>query len=349
MSLSWHGIEGHDAIVEQFRRALARGRLASSFLFAGPAGIGKRAFAAKLAQAMLCQTRPETALDPCESCPSCVQAAAGVHPDIEVVAKPADKSFIPLELFLGDREHRRREGLCHRIGLKPYLGGRKIALIDDADYLNAEAANALLKTLEEPPPRSVLILIGTTPAKQLPTIRSRCQLIRFQPLAPEIVSKLLAAKGLVSSLADAERLAPYSGGSIQRALELADQGLWAFRSALWEGLGQPRLDSVRLAQHVAAFVDGAGKEASARRVRLRQVIAFAADFYRQLMLAQSGGGASMDEELQQRVVQALEHGQTNTEAALARLDRCLDATAEIDRNANQATLIECWVDDLARA
>ena len=63
--MSWHGIHGHDDVVEQFRRALARRRLASSFLFAGPAGVGKRAFAAKLAQAMLCQTRPEEALDPC--------------------------------------------------------------------------------------------------------------------------------------------------------------------------------------------------------------------------------------------------------------------------------------------
>ena len=65
------------------------------------------------------------------------------------------------------------EGLCHDIALRPFMGGYKVALIDDADYLNAEGANCLLKTLEEPPPRSVLILIGTSPAKQLPTIRSR--------------------------------------------------------------------------------------------------------------------------------------------------------------------------------
>ena len=120
--MSWHEIHGHDDVVEQFRRALARGRLASSFLFAGPAGVGKRTFALKLAQAMLCQTRPEEALDPCGACPSCVQVAAGTHPDLDVVGKPADKSFIPLELLIGDREHRRREGLCHNIAMKPSSG-----------------------------------------------------------------------------------------------------------------------------------------------------------------------------------------------------------------------------------
>ena len=166
--MTWQGIHGHDDVVEKFRRALARQRLASSFLFAGPAGIGKRTFAIRLAQALLCPERPEAALDPCGTCHSCTMALAGTHPDVDLVGKPADKAFLPVELLLGDREHRGREGLCHRIALRPFLGGRKIAVIDDADALNAEGANCLLKTLEEPPPRSVLILVGTSPAKQFP-------------------------------------------------------------------------------------------------------------------------------------------------------------------------------------
>jgi DNA polymerase-3 subunit delta' len=345
--MSWQEIRGHDNVVEQFRRALSRGRLASSFLFTGPAGVGKRTFALKLAQAMLCLTRPEEALDPCGVCPSCSQVAALAHPDLDVIGKPADKSFIPLELLIGEREHRRREGLCHNIAMKPNLGGRKIALIDDADYLNPEGANSLLKTLEEPPPRSVLILIGTSPAKQLPTIRSRCQLIRFRPLPVEVVAELLVSKALVTDLSEARRLAQYSEGSLQQALELADPELWSFRNTLLERLGEPALPSVELTQTVAAFVDEAGKEASARRARLRQVVAFAADFYRHLLHAQCGILVSEDRDLRSRVERAQQRGLDDSELSAKRLDRCLEAAAQIDRNANQATLIACWLDDLA--
>jgi DNA polymerase III subunit delta' len=347
--MSWHGIEAHDDVVEQFRRALARGRLASSFLFAGPAGVGKRTFALKLAQAMLCHAHAEEALDPCGTCPSCAQVAAGTHPDVIMIAKPEGKADIPVELLIGDREHRRQEGLCHDLSLKPLLGGRKIAVIDDADYLNAAGANALLKTLEEPPPRSVLILIGTTPAKQLPTIRSRCQLIRFQPLPTSIVAQLLMAKGFVADPVEAQRLARYSDGSLQHAMELTDGELWSFRNTLYARLAEPLLDSVQLAKTVSAFVDEAGKEASARRARFRQIVAFAAEFYRQLLHAQCGISVSEDSELQNHVAGAIERGQSDREAAAAKLDRCLDAAAQIDRNANQTTLIECWLDDLSAA
>ena len=146
------------------------------------------------------------------------------------------------------------------------MGGRKIALIDDADLLNEEGANCLLKTLEEPPPRSLLILIGTSPAKQLPTIRSRCQLVRFQPLAIRDGGRAVSRAGLGrTDAAEARRLAQHSEGSVGRALELADPALWAFRSTLYGHLAAVRLQSVRLAPSVSAFVDEAGKEAPARR------------------------------------------------------------------------------------
>ncbi len=346
--MSWQEILGHDDVVEQFRRALTRGRLASSFLFVGPQGIGKRTFAVKLAAALLCETRPEEALDPCGTCPACAQVAAGTHPDLEIVSKPKDRATIPLDLLVGDKEHRGHQGLCHHLALKPYRGGRKIALIDDADYLNPEGANSLLKTLEEPPPRSVLILVGTSPARQLPTIRSRCQMIRFFPLPADAVAELLVARELIDDPEQAWRLAERAGGSIERALQLAAPELWTFRGSLYGHLVCPVLDSVRASREVAAFVDEAGKQPAARRARLRQVMGFAIDFYRHLLRAENDSPPSADAELRGFVEESLRTAPADPEQTAARLARCLEAAEQIDRNANQSTLIETWLDDLAR-
>ena len=293
----WQGIVGHDEVALRFRRSIERGRLASTFLFVGPAGIGKRTFALKLAQALLCQTNPPASLEPCGMCDSCVQVTAGVHPDLLLISKPPDKSFIPLSAFLGDEQRRMREGLCHDIALKPFMGGRKVALIDDADYLNEEGANALLKTLEEPPPRSVLILIGTSADKQLPTIRSRSQIVSFRPLADQVVAELLVSEGLVADAAEARRLAQFSEGSLSRAVELTDPDLWQFRQQLLGELSKQRFDSVQLARRTIEFIEAAGKEAAARRNRTRQVIRFAIDLFRQRLRIACGLAPTGDSDL----------------------------------------------------
>ena len=297
---------------------------------------------------MLCGTRPEAALDPCETCPACVQVIAGTHPDLQQVGKPDDKSFLPLELLIGDKEHRGRQGLCHAIAMKPFMGGRKVAIIDDADFLNPEGANCLLKTLEEPPPKSVLILIGTSPAKQLPTIRSRCQLIRFRPLPPKIVADLIVGKGVTEDRTEAQRLAQASGGSVQRARELADPELWEARTLLFERLSEPRLDSVGLAAALQAFVDRAGTEAAARRERLRQMALLAANYYAALVRRLAGNlttGGGANSPWSER---ALAAWQGDVEAAVLCAERCLEAAQQVDRNAYPPTLLECWLDDLAR-
>jgi DNA polymerase-3 subunit delta' len=203
-----------------------------------------------------------------------------------------------------------------------------------------------LKTLEEPPPRSVLILIGTSPAKQLPTIRSRCQLVRFRPLSPEAVAELLTGRGLVDDPAEARRLAGYSEGSLRKALDLANPELWTFRTRLFEHLAAPVLESVRLSRAVVGFVDEAGKETAARRGRMRQVVRMAADFYRHLLHAQTGASQPEDPELRDCVDRAVPTWPGDELTAAACLQRCLEAAEQIDRNVNPTTLVECWLDDL---
>jgi DNA polymerase-3 subunit delta' len=250
--------------------------------------------------------------------------AAGSHPDLDIVGLPKDKTKLPLELFIGDREHRHQEGLCHRIALKPFLSDRKIAVIDDADHFNQESANCLLKTLEEPPPRSLLILIGTSPSRQLPTIRSRALVIRFAPLETEAVAQILIENGLVPDREQAHRAAELSEGSVSRAVELADPALWSFREQLVGQLANP--SPVRLARAVQAFVDEVGKEAAQKRERLRIVIEFAISFYRGQLCRNGTAG--------------------DLERATGALDACLSALEQIDRNANLAMVIQQWSDEI---
>ena len=321
--MTWQGIEGHDDVVEKFRAMLARGRLASTFLFVGPVGIGKRSFAVRLAAALLCQDRAAAALDPCGVCASCLQVAAGTHPDLLRVTKPADKSFIPLELLIGSKEKRMQEGLCHDISLKPFMGGRRVAIIDDADHLNEEGANCLLKTLEEPPPRSLLILIGTSADRQLPTIRSP-QIVRFRPLSDDVVARLLVAHGIVTDAAQAERAARASGGSVEQATELTAPALWEFRDVLVAQFSAGDFDNVEFAKTVSEFVDAAGKEAAARRARMRLVIGCAVEFYRELLRTLADGSLALGD-LAQAATRAAQSGRFRQVEVTALVDRCLEA------------------------
>jgi DNA polymerase-3 subunit delta' len=344
----WHGILGHDKVVEQFRRTLAAGRLASTYLFVGPAGIGKKRFAMELARCLLCQ-RAADALEACGECESCRLFAAGNHPDLELVGLPADKSELPIALFVGDDQHRNQEGLCHRIALKPFLGGRRVAIIDDADHFNASSANCLLKTLEEPPPQSLLVLIGTSPARQLPTIRSRAQIVRFQPLAADEVAQILLDTGAAVDREQAARLAELSEGSVERTVEQADPALVEFRGTFLNALSSASPDGIRLVRSVQAFVDEAGKEASRKRDRLRIVVGFAVDHYRAI-LRQKLGDAVQSDTAVERALQTDEFGRArNREAVIEALDACLAALEYVDRNANLGLVIQNWCEELVSA
>lgn len=322
----WHGIYGHDAVVEQFRRALAAGRLATTYLFIGPEGVGKRSLALKLAQGLLCQTNGPASIDPCGKCESCVLAVAGNHPDIYQVAAEEGKKQLGIKIFVGDKDNRNREGLCHDIAMRPMLGDRKVAIIDDADWLTNESANCMLKTLEEPPPGAVMILLGTSRSRQLPTILSRSQVVRFEPLPAVELGQVLLERGLAPDSNAAERLARPSDGTVTNALELADAELWQMRDRFAAQWDADLTDAARLAREIDEFVAAAGKEAPLRRDRLRQLFRLACATFRQSLRGDGEG--------------------STTEIALAALDRTLEAEDQLDRNANQATLIETWIDDL---
>ncbi|NIL95990.1 MAG: hypothetical protein GTO53_01800 [Planctomycetales bacterium] len=348
--MTWQGIEGQDEVVERFRRAVERGRVASSYLLVGPPGVGKRLFAEKLGQTLLCRSSDGRAFRPCGSCRSCQLMQAGNHPDWDYIGLPEGRTTIPVELFIGDRQHRGREGLCHRLALKPFLGGRRIGVIDDADHLSEEDANCLLKTLEEPPPGSVLMLLGTSPDRQLPTIRSRCQLMRFRPLSDRMVADWLMASGKVEDRALADRLSRCSGGSLERAAKFSEPDVWQFREDFLAGLAQRPLETIRLTKAIAVFYEGAGKEAAGKRQRAMMAVVWTIELLNVLLRVCVGDrqAADLADESLWKATSILSENQSlNQEAILAASDRCYAALDHIQRNAHLAIVTESWLDELA--
>jgi DNA polymerase-3 subunit delta' len=282
----------------------------------------------QLAQSLLCTTKDPARLDPCGQCESCRLVLAGNHPDLDIVSLLPGVRRLAIRQFVGEDDSRNREGLCHSIALRPMLGRCRVAIIDDADWFTTESANCLLKTLEEPPPGALLILIGTSRSRQLPTILSRAQVVRFKPLPVEVVRDLALAEGWASDAEAATELAIRSGGSIARARELSDNALWGMQDRFatqWNGGG---LEAVRLVRELEEFINAAGKEADARRQRFRQLLSLIVSF----LSASLRGGIAEG---------------VDSEPILAAIDRCLEAEEQLDRNANQSTLLESWIDDLA--
>jgi len=237
-------------------------------------------------------------------------------------------------------------GLARGLDLKPARGRGRIVIIDDADDLNEESANCFLKTLEEPPPRSVLLLIGTSPDRQLATIRSRCQVVHFAPLADELVAELLRAQGVEDS-ALIERLVRLSGGSPGRARALADPALWEFRRQMLGQLSRSPVDTVGLARSWMRFVEEAGKEAAAQRQRAAQVLELLIDFLSAALSRSVGATPKLAEPEDLRALEELVR-RTEPNQLSSVLDRCLEAGMHIDRRVQLVLIVEALVDALGQ-
>jgi DNA polymerase-3 subunit delta' len=207
-------IAGHTRLRQRLAAAAARDSLHPSLIFAGLEGIGKRRTAIALAQLVNCRTPADVesiGLDACGACPSCTRIARGVHGDVLLIV-PGDTGSIKVDQV--------RDAI-DKAAYRPFEGRRRVVIVDDADAVLGEAQNALLKTLEEPPSASMFVLVTSRPDALLPTVRSRCQLLRFGRLAPAEISDVLrkdhgyaeAAAHAAASTADGSIAAALSGGS----------------------------------------------------------------------------------------------------------------------------------------
>lgn len=208
---------GLEQPIRSLRNALAHEQIAGTYLFVGPAGVGKTALALAFAQAAACLDPRQNPFDACGECESCRRLETGTHPEVHVIAPAGEQTQI---WQFWDRDNRPPGVLQHTLNYSPAIGRKRVYIIERADTLNESAANSLLKALEEPPPYALFILLSPHAARMLPTILSRSQLIR---LTPSPVSALAAH--LVKSMdIDPDRawtIAACSEGRIGAALRLA--------------------------------------------------------------------------------------------------------------------------------
>ena len=272
------GVAGNRDLIAGLEAELAR-RPAHAYLFAGPRGVGKSIVARGVAHHILCERDPgaqfccnvadcpvraapatpargraaATAAAPrCACCAACVQIALGVHPDYVYVARQPNRSDLLIEQV---------RDLIERLGVRPSRGPRRVAVIDDAETLNLPAQNALLKTLEEPPGHTMMILVTSSERALLDTVRSRMRPVRFGPLdVAEIASVLEAAAKVAPERAKA--IAPLARGSLARALSLA-QGEELPVKELIDALGRAAKLDFAGAQSIAQEFFGARDQAVA--------------------------------------------------------------------------------------
>lgn len=273
-------IEGRPRTLRQLRAAVSSGRVHHAYLFAGPPGVGKERAAVRFAQALNCEAGPEG----CGACESCRRIERGTHPDVTTLAPEGEE---------GSREIKVNQVrvLCGTLQLAPVQARRKVAILLAADRMNAAGQNALLKTLEEPPPQTTLVLVTSTDDRLLPTLRSRCVRVAFGPMSVEVLAKKLESEGMVpeearlrASLArgSAEQARRFDEAALHRREELCGQlqRILASRGQGAEGTGAI-LEALDLAE-----VRGADRD------RALEALRAAAWYLRDALLVRGGGEAA---------------------------------------------------------
>lgn len=208
----------------QLTSLLRKGALPQSLLFSGPDGVGKKTLAVLLAALANCKGRTPGQDDICGKCSSCIKTLSGNHPDIYVYSSVSRDGTQGTSIKIEDMRNLRKE--AH---YRPFEGSLRFFIIDEAEKMTEEAANCILKVLEEPPTTTRIILVTAYPGKLLPTILSRCQSFRFRPLPADSIVRLLKSK---TDLDSVELRASFARGSFGRALNLDLEAIRGKRDAV---------------------------------------------------------------------------------------------------------------------
>lgn len=301
--LSFDSLAGQEQAKALLGRLFTSGRAAHAYLFRGPDGVGKKRAALCAAARLNCENPGEQGA--CGSCAACRKLRSGNHPDF--VAVSPENGTIKIE--------RIRE-LCRSLSYPPYESATRVILIEDVHAMTPEAANCLLKTLEEPPQGNLLILTAESSRELLPTIVSRCQTIPFYPLPPEACARVIQDQQPETKPEEAELLAELAGGSPGTALSLKQKDLLALYHRLLDVFeAAPAEDGDAVTPLLEAAADLAAlKEDVVLMLGLLRV------WLRNQMLADTAGD--------------------DIDALHRRLAACAKAERQLDRNCNRALVCE---------
>jgi DNA polymerase-3 subunit delta' len=268
---------GQDKAVAALQRALAQGRRAHAYLFVGPPQVGKRTLALELAKALNCEG-PEP---PCQDCNPCRRIAAGIHTDVQVVGVDASDGGPHKDIRI-----QQIRDIERAVSLRPFEGRCRVVIIVPADAMNEEAQNAFLKTLEEPPPDVVFVLVASRPEALRATIRSRCQRLDFSPLPVSQLEEALRERWAVAS-GDAQLLARLSRGRPGWAIAAhQDEEMMRVRH---EALMDVRTLPERTIQERFAYASEVGSRFSRDRTTVLAVLDLWREWWRDILLLSSGG------------------------------------------------------------
>jgi DNA polymerase-3 subunit delta' len=279
--LSFSDILGHERPLEVIRQSILTGQLPPAYLFHGEEGIGKRMVAVELVKAFNCVGVHEPG-DSCGQCVSCRNIAAGCHPNVKDMALEVNPDTGKMRQEIVINQVRAAQEF---LSLKAVGPGRKALVVDDAHLMNEEAMNALLKTLEEPPDNSHVVLVTSKPDRLLPTILSRCRAVPFQPLKEELVAGLLMGmKGMAPG--DASFVARMTGGRVGDALDTDAADLAGRRKSC-----------IKLLELIAgkgsAAVLKEAEAAAKKEGNLEDFVSFGSMWFRDVMVILLGGGAAL--------------------------------------------------------
>ena len=311
---------GHSKPLNALQVALANQRLHHAYLFVGPEGVGKRTVAMALSKAIHCSN---SAGDFCGECIHCASIVDGNHPDVRIIEPLAGKKEIII------RQVRDLERDLH---YRSFTGKRKIAVIDPAALMNASAQNALLKTLEEPPENSLIILVTMNAGALLPTLRSRCLHLSFAPLPRQQVAAFLQRQNGISAQA-AEFLAAMSMGSIGAAVAL-DKDELSERRGVWTEI----LSSLKPRDYQSAMA--AAETLAGDRDEALKFLRWAESWYRDQLIYSVTNKADDLVNLDMLAQIEKQAADANIDGLRVSMTRTVDAVAAIQRNLNRRMVLE---------